>query len=79
LKSLKEQPNEVQRASMPEIEKQKTLPANPPKFFKFGEAIFRSLSNASESDLLPNPSRIDKFLWDLKTRKLHPSEGKITH
>ncbi|XP_046655730.1 uncharacterized protein LOC124349291 isoform X1 [Daphnia pulicaria] len=66
---------ELQIALLTDVEKNKTLPPPPdrPKFFKYGEAIFRSPSNISESVMWPNPSKIDQFMRDLKSFKLYPS------
>lgn len=66
---------ELQIALLTDFEKNKTLPPPPdrPKFFKYGEAIFRSPSNISESVMWPNPSKIDQFMRDLKSFKLYPS------
>ena len=69
---------DVKNSSEVQNEKQKNLHnPNRPKFFKFGEAIFRYQSNDSKSEMLPTlPSPIDKFIRDLKIRKLYPSDEK---
>ena len=69
---------DVKNSSEVQNEKQNNLHnPNRPKFFKFGEAIFRYQSNDSKSEMLPTlPSPIDKFIRDLKIRKLYPSDEK---